>query len=146
MALPLQGWVSLGKMPPLGLPSSPLRLVLGKPGQLWTPVQGLGPGSVAAHIFTQNLQKDTLHSVPVHTAVDGSFLQSCFFKWFLAPPSLVHSLEALPRVRMSVKTPRRGSQHVYEMSSWGLTGSRGRVTPPASAHTLCEHGPHLPGA
>lgn len=80
MALPLQGWVSLGKMPPLGLPSSPLRLVLGKQGQLWTPVQGLGPGSVAAHIFTQNLQKDTLHSVPVHNGSGRFVLTELFFQ------------------------------------------------------------------
>lgn len=42
---------------PQGLPPSHLGLEFGNLGQQWTPVWGLGPESVVADIFTQNLQE-----------------------------------------------------------------------------------------
>lgn len=44
---------------PQGLPPSHLGLEFGNLGQQWTHVWGLGPESVVADIFTQNLQKET---------------------------------------------------------------------------------------
>ena len=79
-----------------------------------------------------------LHSVPGHTAMEISFLQSWFFKWFLTPPSPVHSVEALPCLGASAKQPA-----LLRNERLGARWLRGTCHPPTSAHTLCEDGTGL---